>query len=109
MVSLNTNTPLRNAQPAMTAIDVSSRRPLRARAPFSAILNIESVAESLEPVEHAIGRRLHHLVDDLAVRQEDDAVGVARRAWIVRDHHDRLPELADGETHEVHDLRPGAA
>ena len=53
----------------------------------------------------AVGRS--HLVDDLAVGQEHDPVGVARGAGVVRDHHDRLPEVADRAAHELEDLGAG--
>ena len=49
------------------------------------------------------------LVDDVAVGEEDDAVGVARRDRVVGDHHDGLAELAHGLAHEGEDLGAGAA
>ena len=93
-VSEKMNVPARNDVPRMTAREVSSKRPLRAMMPFRAILNIDSVTEPLHAIEHEIGRRLGHLVDDLAVGEEDDPVRVARRIGVVGDHHDRLPEIA---------------
>src|SRR3954452_18986860 len=99
MVSLNTKTPERNAQPAMTASAERRRRPLRARTFFSAMRST-SFPEALHAVEHLLRCRLGHLVDDLAVGEEDDAIGVARRDRIVGDHHDGLAELVHGAAHE---------
>src|SRR3954464_13791147 len=103
MVSLNTANPDRKAQPATTAIAVSSRRPLRAMVLRSASLNI-SLTEPLHAVEHALGRGVGHLVDDLAVGEEDDAIRVTGGVGVVRHHHDRLAELAHGAAHEIEDL-----
>ena len=49
------------------------------------------------------------LVDDAAVGQEDDPVGVAGRARVVGHHDDGLAQLPDRPAHEVEDLGPGAA
>ena len=73
IVSLNTKTPLRNAQLAMTASAVSSKRPLRARTFLSAIRNI-SVAEALHAIEHVGGCGILQFVDNASVGEEDDAV-----------------------------------
>src|SRR3954447_612442 len=109
IVSLNTKTPLRNIVPAMIAAAVSSSRPLRATTFFSECLNMASLPEALQPVEHPLGGGFGHLVDDLPVGEEDDAVGVTRPRRVVGDHHDRLAELADRLAHELEDLRAGAA
>ena len=53
------------------------------------------------------GGRGEQLVDDLAVVEEHDPIGVRRGVRIVGDHHDRLPVLADGAAHEVEDLGAG--
>ena len=68
IVSLKTNTPDRNVVPAMIASAVSARRPLRARTFFSERRNM-SLPEPLHPVEHPLGRRLGHLVDDACRRR----------------------------------------
>ena len=49
------------------------------------------------------------LVDDAAVGEEDDPVGVAGRHRVVGHHHDGLAELAHGLPHEREDLGAGAA
>ena len=49
------------------------------------------------------------LVDDAAVGEEDDPVGVAGRARVVGDHDDGLAQLPHGPAHEVEDLGAGAA
>ena len=41
-----------------------------------------------------------HLVDDAAVGEEHDPVGVAGGDRVVGDHDDRLAELVDGLAHE---------
>ena len=48
----------------------------------------------LHAVEHRVGGRVGHLVDDATVGEEHDAVGVAGGHRVVGDHHDRLAELA---------------
>ena len=68
-----------------------------------------SVPEALHAVEHAVGRRREHLVDDLAIGEEDHPVGVAGGDRIVRDHHDRLAEVAHRAAHELEDLGAGPA
>ena len=66
-----------------------------------------SVAQALHHVEHAVRRRLAQLVDDLAVDEEDDPVGVRRSDGIVGDHHDGLTELVDCAAHERQNLVAG--
>jgi hypothetical protein len=68
-----------------------------------------TVPEPLEPVQHAVGGRLRHLVDDPSIGEEHDTVGVRRSDRIVGHHHDRLAVLADGLLHELEDLGAGAA
>src|SRR4029077_6564731 len=108
IVSLNTNTPLRNIVPAMIAAAVSRSRPLRASTFFSESLNIASLPEALHPVEHPLGGGFGHLVDDLPVGEEYDPFGGAPRDRVMGDHDDRLAELGDRLAHELEDLRAGA-
>ena len=88
--------PERNDTPSITASAVSANRSLWAKRPFSVSLNTRLLPEVLEPVEDALRGRLEHLVDDLAVGEEHDPVGVARGDRVVGDHHDRLVEVVDG-------------
>ena len=53
------------------------------------------VAELLHAVEDRVGGGLEHLVDDLAVGEEQHPVGVGGRGRLVGDHDDGLPELVD--------------
>ena len=58
-------------------------------------------------LEHALGGRVGHRVDDPAVGQEHDGVGVGGGDGVVGDHHDGLAHVVDGPPHEAEDL--GAA
>ena len=51
-----------------------------------------------------VGRRLAELVDDLAVGEEDHAVGVRGGDRVVGDHHDRLLVLVDAAAQEAEHL-----
>ena len=52
-------------------------------------------------------RRLGQLVDDVAVGQEDDPVGVGRPVGVVGHHDDGLAELGDGSAQERQHLGRG--
>ena len=54
-----------------------------------------------------LGGRLRHLVDDAAVCEEHDPVGVDRRRRVVSDHHDRLAEIRHRSPEKVQDLAAG--
>ena len=56
-------------------------------------------------VEHRVGGGVVHLVDDPAVGQEHDAVGVGGGDRVVGDHHDGLAEVVDGRAHEARGSR----
>ena len=64
-----------------------------------------SVAETAHAVQHRVGGRVGQLVDDPAIGQEDDAVGVGGRDGVVGDHDDGLAEVADRPPHEVRGSR----
>src|SRR6478735_2864470 len=104
MVSVSTNVPDTNATPSMTAMPVSRKRTFLLQMPLSVTFHMGSGAQALHLVEHRVGRRCVQLVDDGAVGQEHDAVGVARRDRVVRDHDDGLAELVDRSAHEAEDL-----
>ena len=70
IVSVKTSVPTGTRSPRMTASAVRSSRVLWARMPLSADLEHRSVPELLHAVEHPVGRRLAHLVDDPAVGEE---------------------------------------
>src|SRR3954468_5600528 len=108
MVSVSTNVPDTNATPSITAIPVSRKRTFLLQMPLSVTFHMGSGAQALHLVEHRVGRRCEKLVDDGAVGQEHDAVGVARCDRIVRDHDDGLAELVDRFAHEAEDLGAGA-
>src|SRR3954451_17604713 len=114
MRAVNTCVPDLNATDSTTATTVSNRRSACDMTPRSVTFSTTqpfrrpgspwahprgSVAQLLHLVEHGSRRRLEHLVDDLAVGQEHDAIRVARGDRVVGDHHDRLVELIDGATH----------
>src|SRR4051794_755562 len=55
------------------------------------------------------GRGGDELVDEAAVGEDDDPVGVAGGSEVVGDHHDGLAELPHRAAHEGEDLGPAAA
>ena len=100
IVSVSTYVPDTIATPSTTAIADSSSRTLRASRPLSVTRSISAepgtaASERLHPVQHAIGRRCPHPVDDLAVAEEDHLVGEGRCRRVVRHHDHGLAELAD--------------
>src|SRR3954447_12683340 len=104
MVSVSTRLPAMKATPSSTARLVVSTRSLRARSPAMVVFSIGALLpELLQAVEHPLGRRVRHLVDDPAVVEEHDAAGVGGRHRIVGDHDDRLAQLLDGAAHERQD------
>ena len=54
-------------------------------------------SEALHAVQDGLGGGVEQLVDDVAVGEEDDAVGVGRGDGVVGDHHDGLAELPHGQ------------
>src|SRR4051794_21662592 len=90
MVSVSTSAPAMNATPSSTAKLVVTTRSFRARSPARVVFSIGPLLPVLlEELEHPLGRRVLHLVDDPAVVQEHDAAGVRGRHRIVGHHHDR--------------------
>src|SRR5215213_8094655 len=106
IVSVSTKVPDTNATPSITAMPVSRKRTFLLQIPLSVTFHMRSGAQALHLVEDRVGGRLVQLVDDGAVGEEHDAVGVARGVRVVRDHHDRLPEIVDRLAHEREDLSP---
>ena len=95
-VSVSTNVPAMNATPSMTASDGQHEAELVGqqaleRDPQHDALRLRA-ASCGRGRASAVGSR--DLVDDLAVGEEHDAVGVAGGDRVVRDHHDRLAEVA---------------
>src|SRR3954453_11334185 len=90
IVAVKTSVPQMNATPRMIATPVSTKRTLWERIPLTVTFHMGLLPQALHPVQHALGGRLVHLVDDLAVGQEHDPVRVARGDRVVGDHHDRL-------------------
>ena len=88
-LSARTNEPTTNETPTRMAMEMAMRRPRRARMLRRAMRAVDpvlmSVPEALHAVEDLLGRRVGHLVDDPAVGEEHDAVGVRRAAvgsWV---------------------------
>src|SRR4029078_6489003 len=88
IVSVSTNVPETNATPSITAMPVSRKRTFLLQMPLSVTFHMGSGAQALHLVEDRGGVGLEQLVDDRAVGEEHDAVGVARRVGVVGDHHD---------------------
>ena len=68
--------PAMKATPSMTASAVVIRRSFLARSEVRVTLHMVLLSEALDPVEHALGGRVGHVVDDLAVGEEHGAVCV---------------------------------
>src|SRR6266508_3434295 len=66
-----------------------------------------SAPELLHQVEDLVGGGVGHLVDDLAVLEEQHVVGVGGGARVVGHHHDRLAELVDRAPQEAEQLGAG--
>src|SRR4051794_33593432 len=112
-VSVSTRVPATNATLIATATVVSSNRNLRAKMLLRATRSM-----CLQPRGHRLeGRHLVEdrlcgrggkAVDDAAVGEEQDAVGVAGRARVVRHHDDGLAEVVRRVAEEPEQLRAGA-
>src|SRR3954447_16346229 len=112
-VSVSTSVPATNATLIATATVVSSSRNLRAKMLFSATRSmcLQPRGHRLEGchlVQDRLRGRGREAVDDAPVRQKQDAVGVAGRPRVVRDHHDGLAEVVRGVPKEAEQLRAGA-
>src|SRR3954464_11232890 len=104
IVAVSTDVPLMNATPMITASAVSTKRILCAARPLRVTFHIVLPAQSVHLLEDRGRAGIADLVDDLSVGEEDHAARVRGRGWVVRDHHDRLPELGHGALHELEDL-----
>src|SRR5919112_4594874 len=107
-------TPARKPMPSTMASVLISRRTLRAsrlrqvrRSTSARRLLDGRVLERRHLGEDLVAVGVAQLVDDLAVGEEDDAVGVRRRDGVVRHHHHGLAELVDAAAQEAEHL--GAA
>src|SRR5215207_6488139 len=105
MVSVRMNVPETRVTASATASAVPKSRPPCAAAPRSR--RNTSAAKVLHVVDRPLGGRLEHLVDDLAVGQEHDPVGVGGGHGVMRHHHDGLAEGVDGLAHEGQELAAG--
>src|SRR5580704_3195837 len=103
-VSVSTNVPEMNVTPSTMAMPVSSRRSLWASRPLIVTFHT-SVPQLLHVLQDRIGGGGGELPHDLAVGEEDDAVGEGGAAWIVGDHHDGLVELGHRPTQEAQHFR----
>ncbi len=95
--------PLTIDTPMTIASAVSSARTLRPASPLSATRDHRRV-DLLERLEDLVGAAARQVAHDLAVGEEQDAVGDRRRMRVVRDHHGRLAELVDGVAQQPEDL-----
>src|ERR1700722_14560570 len=105
-VSVRTSVPAMNVTPITMANAVSASRSLCASRPLMVTRHI-SGSQGADALQHRIGGRLCQLVDDVAVRQEDDTVRIGRPVGIVRHHDDGLPEFGDRSAHEGEHLLCG--
>src|SRR5271165_1048567 len=105
-VSVRTNVPAMNVTPSTMASAVSARRSLWARSPLM-VTRHTSGAHRSDVLEDRVGRRRGEVVDDLAVAQKNDPVGVGRAMGVVGDHDDGLAEFGDRPTQEGQHLGRG--
>src|SRR5580693_344873 len=91
-VSVSTKVPAMKVTPNTIARAVSARRSLCAMRPFRVTRHI-SVPQCPHALEDGIGCWRGELVDDVAVSEENDPVGICSTVRIVRHHDDRLAEL----------------
>src|ERR1700747_3395048 len=106
MGSVRMYVPLTIATPRTIATAVRLARSLRPSSPLSATPINARPSVSLQRAHHLEHLRCAggaELLDDLAVGDEEGAIGDRRRARVVRDHHDRLPVGPRGEAQPVED------
>src|SRR5262245_29043137 len=104
IVSVVVRVAARNVTPSTTAVHMPSSRRLWAHRPFNVRAIMTSAPEALHAVEHLVGARVRHLVDDAAVGEERDAVGVAGGARVVGHHDDGLAQVVDRVAQEGEEL-----
>ena len=111
-VSEKTSEPTTNATPSTIANVLISRRSLRAEQA------LEGCAEHRQrrrlggghpghDLEHLLAVGVAQLVDDAAVGEEDDAVGVRRGDRVVGHHHHRLAVVVDAAPEQLEHLGAG--
>src|SRR5579871_573610 len=89
-VSVSTKVPAMNDTPRTMAVAVRASRTLCATRLRKVALNIGSVSQPLHVVDDLLGHRLHQVVHNTAVGQEDDAIGIRGCDGVVGHHHDGL-------------------
>src|SRR5689334_20068325 len=106
MVSDSTNVPETNETPTTTAITVSSSRSLLTSRLRSETRST-SASQTAHDVEDGRAGGSGELLDDRAVDQEHDPVGVRRGPGVVGHHDDGLAELVDHRAEEPQELGAG--
>src|SRR4051794_847090 len=101
----NTSEPTTNATPSEMANVLISRRTLRASKLFQTArsTSVRRLGGG-HPGDDLLALRVAELVDDAAVGEEDDAVGVRGRDRVVRHHHHGLGVVVDTAAQELEDL-----
>src|SRR5580692_4343877 len=94
-VSVRTNVPAMNVTPSTMASAVRASRSLCASNPLMVTRHM-SGPQRPDALQHRVGGRLRQFVDDVAVGEENHAVGVGGPMGVVRHHHDGLAELGNG-------------
>src|SRR3954451_21090893 len=118
MVSVRISEPARNATPSAIDAVVRMTRSLCASIPRMVAVNMAvsspGASCSRRPSRPSgrtsrrrCGRRVGHLVDDVAVGEEQHAVGIRRRDWVVRHHDDGLTAGAYGALQEAEQFGTG--
>src|SRR5581483_2915377 len=106
--SVRTNVPLIVAIPRMIANAVRTVRSFRPQRPRSATdLTPSRPADLLHRGDDLVRVGARQLLDDVAVREEEDPVGDRGRARVVRDHHRRLSPILYRLAEELEDLAAG--
>src|ERR1700729_3275148 len=101
--SVSTKVPATRATPRTIATAVSAARRRRVASPLSATWSTAR-SEALHGVDDLVLVGAGEVLDDLAVRQEQEPVGDGRRLGVVGDHHHRLPHGVDRAAQQAEDF-----
>src|ERR1700760_2334951 len=100
--SVRTNVPATSATPRTIATAVRAALSRRVASPLSATRS--TALQVLHGVDDLVLVGAGEVTDELAVREEEEAIGDGRRLGVVGDHHHRLPHRVDRAPQEGEDL-----
>src|SRR5262249_28547953 len=102
IVSVRMKLPATKATPMKTAKVVPSARTLRAQR-----LLRPRLVKLLHQLDHVVGGARGAVLNELAVAERDQAVGVGGGDGVVGDHDHRLAELVNSLAHQREDIGAG--